>query len=120
MKKILYIFYKYYNDGPTKDIAYLKSITVFLLLLFINILTLSAFLGVKLPNMEGKSTIFKYLVFLVVYGLPAYFLINNFVRKEDLEDKKLEMQYKKIHGWILVGYFLLSVFLLILAIKFKG
>jgi len=120
MKKILYIFYRYYNDGPTKDIAYLKSISVLLLLIFINILTVSAFTGVKLPNMEGTSTIVKYLIFLIIYGLPSYLIINYFVKKKDLEDKNLAMQYKKIHGWILVGYFLVSIFLLVLAIRFKN
>lgn len=120
MKKILYIFYRYYNDGVTKDVAYLKSVTVFLLLLFINILTTCAFAGLKLPDMEGASTTTKYLVFLAFYSLPLYLIINYFVKKKDLEDDKLATEYKKWHGWLLVLYFILSIFLLILAVGYKS
>jgi hypothetical protein len=120
MKKILYIFYRYYNDGATKDVAYLKSVTVFLLLLLINILTVCAFAGFKLPDTEGASTITKYLVFLIFYSLPLYLIINYFVKKKDLEDDKLALEYKSIHGWFLVFYFILSIFLLILAVRYKS
>lgn len=119
MKNILYIFFRYYNDGPTKDIAYLKSVTVFLLLLFINILTVLGFLDIELPSMEEETTMTKYLFFLGFYGLPALFIINRMVKKKDLEDENLAIQYKNIYGWLLVGYWLLSILMLILSVKFK-
>lgn len=120
MKKILYVFYRYYNDGPTKSVAYVKTITVFLLLLFINLLAIITFLGLQLPNMKDKSTLLKYLFFLVLYLLPGYIIVSLLVKRKDLEDKKLEADYKKFEGWLLIGYALLSVFLLVLAVKFKS
>lgn len=118
MKKILYILFRYYNEGVTKEVAYLKSIGVILLFLLINLLTLCALFDINLSFFAGSSLI-KYSVFFLLYLVPGYFFINMLVKKKDVEDEDLELDYKKYHGWAFIIYAIISVVLLIIGIKFR-
>jgi hypothetical protein len=121
MKFILYIFYRYYDHGQTKDIAYVKTVLVFLLLLFINIFTiLIIFNATEIFNvLKFKSKLLKYIIIGGAYFLPGYLIINYLVSKENLEDERLKLEYKKYHGWFLILYACISVMLLIVAIKLR-
>lgn len=116
MKYIVYLFYRYYNKGSTQSIAYESSLLAILSLLFVNLLAIANFFELSMDFGNGQRRISLYLIMLFCYVLPGYLLLRFiFPKKEIVEfDKSKNIS---IHGWILLGYILLSVLLLVLVIN---
>lgn len=122
MKYILYILYRYYNNGSNELLAYIQSISIILTLIILNIFTLLiTFDLMYLLDFLDVSRIKRYLIILATFVAPGYFIISKIVRMKELREAELEMSYKKIHGLLFLLYciFTVAIFILIIFIKKK-
>jgi hypothetical protein len=108
MKRILYLFYNYYNSGFQKDTAYFNTLFAIAAMLNFNIATLFMIFTGRvvfveyLPTSEAL-TLAILLLYLVACMLVIYLLYP----------KKSVATYNytgniKIHGWLLFCYFVFS------------
>lgn len=102
MKFFIYIFYRYYNEGHDKPIAYEKAISTphFIACLYL--------VGIGLL-MNLKVSINQCLVLLLVYFIAAVSLTIYFVRRKDINDIELKNRYHKVYGVLAVLYVVLSL-----------
>lgn len=121
MRYILYILYRYYDKNSTKNIAYESAILALLLILFLNFFALAIFFDFNFYQniLRGKSKPMRYILIFILYILPCYLIISKIVRKKEMNDKKLSIQYKSIHGWLMFFYIVFSVIILIIVINLK-
>lgn len=118
MKMIIYILYRYYNNGSTKVIAYESSIFGFLLILFINLFAIMQYFDLTFQRKFSEFNIlWKYILVLLCLLMPGYLIISKITKKKDLKNENLEQKYKPIHGWFLFLYILFSVSFMIYAIN---
>lgn len=120
MNYVLYLFYRYYDKGSTKQIAYEKAIFSTLTLLFLNITALGNFLSL-IPNHSWFSTQTRSIKYLTVFGIlmVGYFIISRvFPREKVVTHEQLGNRYK-LHSWILFSYVVFSVLLVIIAANYR-
>jgi hypothetical protein len=120
MKYVLYLFYRYYDKGSTKQIAYEKAIFSTLALLFLNITALGNFLSL-IPNHDWFSTqnrTIKYLTVFVIV-IVGYFVIERACPKDKVITFGLLGNRHKLNSWLLFGYIVFSILLLIIAVNYR-
>jgi hypothetical protein len=126
MKKIQFVFYllyRYYSTaGKKKEVAYLATVGVFLLVIFSNVLTL-----LRLFNLNG-------LIFYLVHGprwlgilkaisfifIPGYILLSQIFREKDLRNLHYEEAAIRKGNIILFFYILFSFLSVIIVGVIKG
>jgi hypothetical protein len=119
MKRIIYLFYNYYNSGSTKEIAYSSALFAILGLFMINIWGVLVLLGYDhwifdyLPNVKYKLYIFFFLY--VIIGQLALSIVY---KKNEIVVYKYKGHLKR-DGWLLFLYLVASFafFLFIVAEK---
>ena len=118
MKYILYLFYKYYNKGSHKNIAYESAILALITVILFNIfLLLMLFDFMHLLNFLGqKNKYLQYIVFIVTFYIPGYLLFSNLISKRNIQNIELSLKYKKFHSWLLFMYLIVTFILIILKI----
>ena len=119
MSYIIYLFYKYYSKGATKQIPYQKAVFVFLGLIYINFVSIAALIAPdKFKGIHFSSRIESYVFFAIVVTI-GYFLIRKFVPESTIKEYETT-QNTKLHGWLLFLYVIFSIgFLLFTLIKLK-
>ena len=122
MKYVVYLFHRYYSSGSTKDIAYEKSIFALLTLLFLNIFALLNFIDLtpKLDWFHMESRAVKYLIVFSFFIAPGYLLLQQIIPRSIItkfDERKIKQI--KIHGWLLFGYIICSIVLLVIAINYR-
>lgn len=118
--KMLFLFYHYYDKGSTRGIAYFSSIMALVGIMAINTLFVLVILGVidYLPMKENHRWQ-NYLLVVILYVLPLYFLISSKCKKTDVLKVKLKKSLR-FNYFLLVAYIIFSVALLIAAILLKN
>jgi|SRR5690606_13756706 len=116
-KNILFILYNYYNKGATQPIAYQRTIFAFLIVLFLNLLTLLAFLKIEfsIPFFDNSTKIFKYLI-VIFLGFPIFFIVKKIFPKKEIEEYKPNLNYKLSISLFFI-YIVISFLLFVVAIK---
>jgi hypothetical protein len=119
---VLFLFYRYYSKGATKDIPYPKSVFAFLgtvLLTIVNILM------VLIPDQFRQGNIYylenpkpaRFAVGLVMAGI--IYAIFHFVLPENKIRAVKERPNTSRDGWILVGYIVFSLGLFVLLTLYR-
>lgn len=117
MYYILFLFYRYYRTGATKDIPYSKSVFAFLLTI---ILTIVNVLLLLIPDQFTQWNSyylshpkpFRFTVGLVMAGI-LYAIFHFAVPEKKIKAVKESPNITR-DGWILVGYIVFSVGLFVL------
>jgi hypothetical protein len=109
--KFLFLFYRYYDKGSTKNVAYFSAITALLMVLFLNVYSFLIFTKIDenyLTFQENTPRWQKYAVVLFIV-LPIYWVMIRVFKKDDI--LKVTMDNCSIkRGYILaVAYITLSV-----------
>lgn len=126
MKRLLefvtYLFYRYYNKGSTKIIAYESALIAVSALIFLNVFAILVFFNVdafwvdKIEQNYGKFIKLASGLFLV---LPQYFILFFTLKKENIIKRKVDLKEIKKWNLVLVLYIIFSVLLLIFSVKIK-
>lgn len=115
MKNLLYVLYRQFKEGRSKEIAYEKAVLIFLLLIFVNIISALSAMNLMESLIIGvNSRNSTFLIFGVGYFLPAYLLLNFFVNKKDMEQMEFNFSYEMI----MYAYVLLTLFFFVVSIAF--
>ena len=119
MKYIVYLFYRYYNQGATMAIPYYCAVFAMLMLLFINIFSLMILL---VPDMTKilftNNTRIELLIYSSISGVIGYLLLSKLIPKKEILEITNIPKNVKLHGWILFLYIIVSfIFLMFLFIK---
>lgn len=119
--KYLFLFYKYFDKGSNKSVAFERSIMTFIFQLFLNVYALVIYLGVAdlYFSFEDNTPRWKKYFFVFFIITTAFLMIRKIFTKEEV--LKVEMNKATIRkGHLLVfAYFLISLFILIILIKNK-
>lgn len=123
LKFAAYLFYRFYaKNGFAKDMPYLSTISILVLLLYIHIFQIFAILDITyfIPTDGSQLKISNYFK-MGLFMLPLFLVLFVMIKKEDLinvhyEQKKIRKGYV-----ILICYIAISFALLIfLALLRKG
>lgn len=121
---VLYLFYRYYNKGSTKIIAYESALIALTALIFLNVLAVLIFFNVDISwvdKIEKDYGKFVKLIVGILIILPLYFVLFSIIKKENITKRKVD-DLKEIKKWniVLVSYIVFSVLLLIISVKMNG
>ncbi|MBN8785242.1 MAG: hypothetical protein J0G98_19440 [Terrimonas ferruginea] len=114
LKFVMYILYKYYSKGGTKEISYFSALCVVVLLIYIHffqILILFNQVDAVLPMNRNDDRPVKYLK-LAIFLLPVFLIISLLVKPKDLKNSSYDERKVKRGGFYLVIYSITSFILL--------
>lgn len=119
MRYIIYLFFKYYSKGATKQVPYLKSVSVFLLLLFINFFSIAVLISPDIfRRFNFLSRIQLYFFFTIVFSI-GYLIMKKLVPERAIREYETNKNIK-LHGWLLFIYVSFSIiFLLYILIRLR-
>ncbi|MNY20906.1 hypothetical protein D3C86_1544200 [compost metagenome] len=118
MSYIIFLFFKYYNQGATKQIPYQKAVFSFVTLVFINLISIASFF-ISFKEIHFSSRIQSYAFFGVILAI-IYFVINRIIPEQTIRDYDATNKNTKLHGWLLFFYVFISfIFLLITIIRLR-
>lgn len=117
---ITHLFYRYYNKGSTKVIAYESALIAMSALIFMNVFAVLMFFNLDttwvsmIERNYGKTVKLISGLFLI---LPQYVLLRYSLKKEDVIKKQIDLNQIKKWNILLIAYIVFSVLLLIFSIK---
>jgi len=115
----MYLLYRYYSTGPTRDFAYFKALGVIVLLIYLHIFQILILLGVAQPlfaTFKNDLQITKYGK-MAIFLLPLFLLIYFLVKPKDIKDLKYDHSKIKRGNIYLITYSI-SSFILLFALAF--
>ena len=112
MNYILFLFYRYYRTGATKDIPYSKSVFAFLFTVILSVINI---LLILVPDFFRKWNSYylenpkplRFGVGLLIAGVIL--TIFYFVVPENKIKAMMDRRTTRRDGWILVGYIVFSL-----------
>lgn len=119
---ITHLFYRYYNKGSTKVIAYESALIAVSAIIFLNVFAVLMFFNLdttwvsKIEQNFGKTVKLISGLFLI---LPQYILLRYYLKKEDVIKKQIDLNQIKKWNVLLIAYIIFSVLLLVFSIKLK-
>ncbi len=117
---IIFIFYRYYDKGSTKIIAYESALIGITLLAFLNVFAILVFFDVNIdkifPIIETHGRVVKYLSSVVLW-LPIYLIFRYFFKKDDIINQEVSKKAILFGNIGLIIYIVISVILLVIAIR---
>lgn len=114
LKFVMYILYRYYGKGGTKDIPYFSALCAVVFLIYIHIFQILILLDkvdAILPMKEDDDRVVKYLK-LGFFLLPVFLIVYLLVRPKDLENASYDESKVKRGGIYLIIYSIISFILL--------
>lgn len=117
---ITYLFYRYYNKGSTRVIAYQSALIAVSFLIFLNVFAVLMFFNLdtswvsKIEQNYGKTIKLISGLFLI---LPQYIILKYTLKKEDVIKKQIDLNQVKKWNVLLIAYIVFSVLFLIFSIK---
>lgn len=114
LKFVMYILYRYYSKGGTKDIPYFSALCAVVLLIYIHVFQILIILDkvdAILPMKEDDDRVVKYLK-LGFFLLPVFLIVYLLVRPKDLENASYDESKVKRGGIYLIIYSIISFILL--------
>ncbi len=126
MKKLiyftLYLFYKYYNKGSSRTIAYEASIMALSFLIFMNLFALTILFSVNddVYNFIRSDNGFMKIIKISILLLPPIITLRIFFKKANIIELKYEKTRIKNGNIFLLSYILISfIAIVVLAMKDK-
>ncbi len=120
---VLYLFYKYYDKGSTKVIAYQSALIAASVLLFMNIMAILIALDIDInkvfPVIETHGRLIKFISSALLW-LPFYLIFRYAFNEENLLKLEVSKRKQSVGGLLLIFYILLSIVLLVFVIKLKA
>lgn len=114
-KNLIYILYRYYDQGGTKSVAYYCAISGLLIVFYLNLMTLFSLFNIDLSLYLDYSKPIKYLIFFFLFLL--FFLLLKAIYKED-EIKQYEPNFNyKTSITLFFIYLIASFIMFIIVIK---
>lgn len=110
----MYVLYKHYNKGGTKDVPYFSALCTVVLMIYFHIFQLLILLDkvddiLPMKGDDGRTTrYFKLALFL----LPVFIILYFLVRPEDLKKANYSHESVRKGGIYLVVYGVISFILL--------
>ena len=115
--KFLFLFYRYYDKGSTKSIAYTSALIALMMVLFLNIFLIIIIAGVNIRHYVFSYAIpisVKYLIGFIIF-IPIFFTLKHFFKKEDV--LKIEMDTITMRkGYLIIIVYIITSMLLLAAI----
>jgi len=126
MKKLIMIitvlFYKYYDKGSTKIIAYESALIAVSALIFMNLLALLMFFKIDISfvsTIEQKIGGISKLILGLLLILPQFLILRFSINKEYLVKIRIEQTQIRIWNILLILYIVFSIVVLIISIKLR-
>lgn len=119
LRFVMYILYRYYSKGGTRDVPYFSALCAVVLLIYIHIFQILIILNkvdAVLPIREGDDRVLKYFK-LGLFLLPVFLIVYLLVRPRDLENVSFDEAKVKRGGIYLIIYSIIS-FILLLVLAF--
>lgn len=117
IKQFIFLFYKYYDKGSTKDIAYESAVLAFVGLTTLNIAAILNFFDLNLffiVNSDFPRAL-KYLIGLGIYLLPFFFLVKIYFPKKVITNYEMNKSAMRQGYFLIVFHIVISIILLILS-----
>lgn len=117
---ITHLFYRYYNKGSTKVIAFESALIAVSVLIFLNVFAVLMFFNLdtswvsKIEQNFGKTIKLISGLFLI---LPQYIILKYTLKKEGVIKRQIDLNQVKKWNILLITYIVFSVLLLIFSIK---
>ena len=113
LKFVMYILYKYYSKGRTKNVAYFSALGVVAFLITIHVFQLLIITNKfnYLPTQLGDSKIYKYLK-VFIFILPIYSIIALLVKPSDIKGLNYDEKRLKTGAIVLIVYGVVNFILL--------
>lgn len=121
LKFVMFILYRYYSKGGTRDIPYFSSLCAIVLLIYLHIFQVLILLDKVdevLPMKSDDERGIKYFK-LAVFLLPVFLVVAFLVKPRDLKDMQYDEQKVKWGGIYLILYAISSFTLLFVLILLK-
>jgi hypothetical protein len=118
--KFIFLFYKYYDKGSTKDIAYESAIIVFVVFATLNLAAIFKFFDIDIffivKSLYPRHL--KYLLSFVIYLLPAFFLVRKLYPKVVIVEYFMDKSMMRIGYFFIILYMIISIAMLILSVDY--
>lgn len=121
IKFVTYLFYRYYSKGPTKDVAYVKTVCSAVLLILINLWIVLILLNKTdiMPEITDDSKGMKYLK-MALFTSPLFLFFFIFVKEKELksieyEESKLRTAYLILWTYYILSFILMFVLMFVFA-----
>lgn len=117
MKYIIYTFYQYYNYKSHASIAYESSIMLFILTLFINLLSILILFNLMqyFPKFEDDQR-WKNFLFIIFIFIPMYFITSNIYKKSKLISIDLKVETVRKFKFLTILYLIFTMTLFLYSI----
>src|SRR5688500_18447309 len=106
LKRVMYVFYRYYSKGGTRTIPYASALFATVLLIFIHIFQILIIfdkVDTVLPGNQNEFKIIRYLK-MAIFLLPIGLFVGFAAKKRDIENMEYEEGLTKKWGRYLVLY----------------
>jgi hypothetical protein len=119
--KFIFLFYKYYDKGSTKDIAYESAILAFVGLTTLNLAAVFNFFDIDIFFFVKSDypRYLKYLLCSVFYLLPAFFVVRKYYPKHVIAKYYMDKSTMRIGYFFIVLYLIISIAMLIISVEYK-
>jgi len=119
--RYLYLFYKYYDKGSTKSIAYTSALIALIMVLFLNIYSILIAFNVLQTNPNNSDSTPMYIKYLIGFGIfiPIFLFLKRYFKKEDVLRVEMDSNSIRKGYFIIVFYIILSILILIFIIQNK-
>ena len=118
LRFIMFLFYRYYSKGGTRDIPYASALFAVGFLVFLHIFQIVIILDKVslLSFFEAKNRFDRYIK-IALFMLPIFFIINLLVKERDIKNLTYTKEKIKRGNIYLIIYIVLS-FALIFVLMF--
>lgn len=115
---VIFLFYRYYDKGSTKSIAYLSAIIGISFLTFINISTILILFNLDRVFLiiESHGRFIRYISSIVLW-LPFYLFYQFYFKKEKIIQMEIPRKKLIISNIALITYIIISITLLVVVIN---
>jgi len=119
MGYIIYLFYRYYNKGATRNISYESALFAVLMLLYINVLSIGILLAPEETTMLFSNlTRGEKYIYSMIGVIIGYFFLSRIIPKKKILKMEALSKNIKLHGRMLGSYVIISfLFLMFLIVR---
>ena len=111
------VLYKYYSTGATRNIPFFQTLSVFVILSFLNVGSLFYFFGIDILIFINHSNKFIKYLYALLMTIPSYLLIYVLIDKDKVKKCRFDEKKYKIILMLFFSYFFLSMIIFMLSIR---
>lgn len=118
LRNTIYLLYRHYSGGGTKDIPYESALITVSFFIAIHILQIKVLLwggGITIGETKGERLLFSFSIILSIY-----ILLTVFFRKKEIINVIYEGDLRKGYGGIIIYICISLLVLIILVLKSKS